>query len=353
MVDWKASMQQTFEYYVVDPATWRDSKRIDDVTTCTITRDLESETLASATIETNQSIGECYIRVYMITIQNGVKEKHPLGTFLVQTPSTSFDGKTHDNSLDMYSPLLELKEKLPPIGYYVPKDTNILNIAYRLSDENARAPVLLTEHAETVFADFVADTDDTWASFLTDLLANAKYRFDLDEMGRILFAPDQDAASLRPVWTYTDNNSSILLPDVSLNHDLYRIPNAVEVIVSNSGSRCYSKIVNDDPNSPISTINRGREILHRDTEPDLIGNPTQDRVDEYARKLLREASTLEYTLSYTHGYCPVRIGDCIRLNYTRAGLNDIKAKVISQTINCEPGCPVTETAVFTTKLWGE
>lgn len=62
-------------------------------------------------------------------------------------------------------------------------------------------------------------------------------------------------------------------------------------------------------------------------------------------------SALEYTISYTHGYCPVRIGDCVRLNYSRAGLRGIKAKVISQSIKCEPGCPVTEKAVFTTQLW--
>ena len=31
--------------------------------------------------------------------------------------------------------------------------------------------------------------------------------------------------------------------------------------------------------------------------------------------------------------------------------SNIKAKVISQSIECVPGCPVTEKAVFTTKLW--
>ena len=57
------------------------------------------------------------------------------------------------------------------------------------------------------------------------------------------------------------------------------------------------------------------------------------------------------TLSYSHGYCPVRLYDCVRLNYERAGLIDIKAKVTKQSIECTPGCKVTETAVFTTNLW--
>lgn len=351
MPDWSASMQQTFEYYVVDPGTWKDQKLLDNVLSCTINRDADAETLGSASVDITESVGECYIRVYLITIQNGVREKYPLGTFLVQTPSSSFDGKIRDVSMDTYTPMLELKEGMPPIGYYVAKKENVMDAVYRLTREHLRAPVVEPSCTKKLFYDFVANTDDTWLSFLTDLMSNAKYKFDLDEMGRILFAPDQDTASLQPVWTYNDDNSSILYSDLTLDHDLYNVPNVVEVIYSSGKDNYYSRVVNDDPNSPISTINRGREIVYRVTDPNLIGDPTENQINEYAEQQLRELSTLEYTISYTHGYCPVRLGDCVRLNYSRAGINNIKAKVISQSIKCESGCPVTEKAIFTTKLW--
>ena len=351
MADWSSSMQQSFEYYIVNPLTWKDVKLLDNVKSCTINRDSDSETLGSASFNITESIGECYIRTYLITSQNGVKEKHPLGTFLVQSPSSSFDGTSQAVSMDAYTPLLELKENPPPIGYSLLKDTNIMDMAYRLVRENARAPVVKTECKNTLFNDFVSNTDDTWLTFITDLIANAKYTFDLDEMGRILFSPKQDIASLQPVWTYDDGNSSILYPDITMDHDLYGIPNVVEVVYSSGSNNYYSRVVNDDSNSPTSTISRGREIIYRVTDPDLIGDPTENQIQEYAEQLLRELSSIEYTISYKHGYCPVRIGDCVRLNYSRAKMTDIKAKVISQSITCEPGCPVTETAVFTTKLW--
>ena len=351
MADWSSSMQQSFEYYIVNPLTWKDVKLLDNVKSCTINRDSDSETLGSASFDITESIGECYIRTYLITSQNGVKEKHPLGTFLVQTPSSSFDGTAQAVSMDAYTPLLELKENPPPIGYSLLKDANIMDMAYRLVRENARAPVVKTECKNTLFNDFVSNTNDTWLTFITDLIANAKYTFDLDEMGRILFSPKQDIASLQPVWTYDDGNSSILYPDITMDHDLYGIPNVVEVIYSSGSNNYYSRVVNDDSNSPTSTISRGREIIYRVTDPDLIGDPTENQIQEYAEQLLRELSSIEYTISYKHGYCPVRIGDCVRLNYSRAKMTGIKAKVISQSITCEPGCPVTETAVFTTKLW--
>ena len=351
MPDWTKTMQQTFEYYIVDPETWRDTRKINTVISSSITRDSTLETLGSASITIAESLGECYIRIYLITIQNGIREKHSLGTFLVQSPSYSFDGKIKNVTLDAYTPLLELKENPTPLGYSVLKDENILDTAYRIVREQVRAPVIKPQKDEVLNTNFVANLNDTWITFVRDLVANADHSLALDDMGRIFFSPNQDTMSLQPIWTFDDSNSSILYPELSVDRDLYGIPNVVEVIYSNGTEYYYGKAVNDDPSSPISTVNRGRQITHRESNPSLLGNPSQDRVQEYAENLLKEMSSLEYTVTYTHGYCPVRIGDCVRLNYTRAGLKGIKAKVISQNINCESGCPVTEKAVFTTELW--
>ena len=351
MPDWTKTMQQTFEYYIVDPGSWRDIRKINTVISSSITRDSSLETLGSANITISESIGECYIRIYLITIQNGIREKHSLGTFLVQSPSFSFDGKIKNVTLDAYTPLLELKENPTPLGYSVLKDENILDTAYRIVREQVRAPVVKPQKDEVLNSNFVANINDTWITFIRDLIANADYSLDLDEMGRIFFAPKQDTMSLQPIWTYDDSNSSILYPELSVDRDLYGIPNVVEVIYSNGNEYYYGKAVNDDVSSPISTVNRGRQITHRESNPSLLGSPNQARIQEYAENLLKELSSLEYTVTYTHGYCPVRVGDCVRLNYSRAGINGIKAKVISQNINCESGCPVTEKAVFTTELW--
>lgn len=352
MVDWSKSMQQTFEYYVVDPGTWKDVSKVNDVKSCTISWNADSDTLGSATIDIDGSLEECYVRVYLVTIQNGVKERHPLGTFMVQTPSTSFDGKVQSVTMDAYTPLIELKEKCPPYGYSILKNTNIMDVAYRLTAENLRAPVVKTITTDTLYTDFVSEPDDTWITFLKDLLANAKYSFGLDELGRVLFTPNQDTAALQPLMTFDDSNSSILYPDISMDHDLYGLPNVVEVIYSNGTEHYQSRVVNNDENSPISTINRGREIIYRDTNPRISGQPTKEQIDAYAKRLLKALSSIEYTITFKHGYCGVRLGDCIRLNYARAGINNVKAKIISQSIKCEPGCSVKEKAVFTTRLWG-
>lgn len=351
MSDWANTAQRTYEFYIVDPGTWQDVELLDTVTSCSISWDASAETLGSASFAITESVGEAYVRVYMITVQNGVRERRPLGTFLLQTPSSKFDGSINSTTVDAYTPLLELKESPPPLGYYVPKGTNIMAKAYEIVREHARAPVVSASCDKVLPHDFVANTDDTWLSFLIDLLAIAEYELDLDEMGRILFSPKQDVESLQPVWVFTDDNSSILYPDLSMDRDIYGVPNVVEVVYSGDAGVFSARVVNNDPNSMVSTISRGREIIHRDTNPGISGTPNQKSVTEYAERLLKSLSTLTYTLSYSHGFCPVRLRDGVRLEYGRSGATGINAKVISQKIDCTPECKVSETAVYNSKLW--
>ena len=352
MPDWTKSMQQYFEYYAVDPNTWMDKRRLDNIISSTIVKDNESDTLESATFDINDSIDECYIRTYLVTIQNGVRERFPLGTHLIQTPTSSFNGMVTKRSVDAYSPLIELKEKKPPIGYYIEKNTKIIPTSYLLLRDTMRAPIVKTTDNQTLYFDFVADSNDTYFSFISDLISHAKFDFGLDELGRVLFLPRQDTASLRHIWTFDDGNSSILCQDVTIEHDLYGVPNVVEVIYSTDSYQYYAKVENNDENSPVSIQNRGRTILHRIVNPEFTGEPTQDMINDYAVDALKSLSTLEYSVTYSHGYCPVRPGDCVLLNYKKAGLDNIKAKIVRQSINCSAGCTVSEKAVFTAKLWG-
>lgn len=375
MPDWTKSMTQTYEYFIVDPVTWKDVRRIDVVKTSTVKRDSTVETRGSASFDVTEKLEECYVRTYLVTVQNGVTERHALGTHLVQTPSSKFNGKVTTLTLDGYTSLLELKENQPPIGYFIPKNYNIMEQAYLITRDHVRAPVIKTECPSKTTYTRTADPGDSWMSYVSDMIANqvyedqdmrngtrvVRYQYDVDEMGQILFAPVQDVSLMQPVWTYTDDNSSILYPEVSMEHDLYGIPNVVEVVYSGTlnghANYYYARVENNDPNSPISTVRRGREIVYRDLNPSIglgevsAGFPTEEMIYEYAIQLLEALSSLQCSVTYSHGYCPVRVGDCVRLNYSRAGLTNVKAKVVSQDIKCVPGCPVTEKAEFSIKLW--
>ena len=50
MPDWSSTMKQTFEFYEVDPGTWKNKRILRNVKSCTINRDLSSSTLESYSI---------------------------------------------------------------------------------------------------------------------------------------------------------------------------------------------------------------------------------------------------------------------------------------------------------------
>lgn len=355
MIDWTRSMQQTYEFYTVDPDSWGDKEKITTIESCSITRDASVDTLGSASFNCNDLMDEQYIRVYLRVRQDGINDRVCLGTFLTQTPTNKFDGKRHDISLDGYTPLIELKQDYPTLGYTVRKETRIMDTVYRLCVEHMRAPVLEARNDKTLFNHFVANTDDTWFSYILDLMANADYHFGLEPDGRVVFEPRIELQSMRPVWEYNDGNSSIILPEITNERDLFNVPNVVEVVYSTDSEIFTSVAINDDPNSITSTISRGHIVKHRDASPNISENMTGDNaqayLDVYADKLLRNLSNVEHELTYSHGYCPVRLGDCVLLNYDRANLRNIRARVIRQEIDCETGCKVSETAIYTTQLW--
>lgn len=350
-VDWSDSMQQTYEFYVVDPVTWKDSRKLDLIESCRIERDASADTLGSASFTCSEVLPECYVRVYLSINQNNHEYKTCLGTFMVQTPGFSFDGKRKTMTMDGYTPLIELSNDYPPVGYSLLKEENIMNAVYHICGEHMRAPVIKANCDKTLASNFIANLDDTWMSFVVDLIANAKYRFAFDDMGRLIFEVIPEVSSLNPVWTFNDDNSSILLPSITNEEDLYSIPNVVEVIYSKDSGYLYSRVENIDENSKVSIPNRGRIVLHRENNPSFEGEPNQDYIDSYAKTLLKSLSSISKTLTYSHGYCPVKLNDCVLLNYKAAGINNVRAQVVSQSINCSTGCVVEETAVYTEALW--
>lgn len=353
MTDWHESRTNTYEYYLVDPVTWTDVSKLDNVTAGSVTKDTSSNTLISASIEVDGvDLGEVYVRIYLVAIQNGIRERYPLGTFLVQTSAGKFDGKVNKPSLTAYSPLLELNDVSPPLGFSCRKGEKIMDHIRNNFRDYCRAPFVPEKIDNDILeVDFVANTDDTWLSFNNDLLSQVDRRFDIDEMGNVMIAPSQEVEAMQPVFTYNDDNSSILYPEISQQIDIYGIPNTLEVVYSSENRYLTAVAVNDDPNSVVSTVRRGRTVFKRVENPGIMGIPAQSDLQMYAEKTLKELSEVECQMTYQHGFNEVRPNDCVRLNYTRAGINNVKAKVIKQKIDCSTECKVSETVVFKKKLW--
>lgn len=367
-IDWTRSMQQTFEYYTVDPRTWYDEERLYQVTSSNHVMDLTSDMRGNATLNTTELIPESYIRTYMKCKQDGIEQRICLGTYLYMTSTDKFDGVKHEYTMTGYTPLVELQESLPPIGYFIYGRVKKGDTAPYITDEikqiilnNTRCELEMNVTIpKPLLNNYVANTDSNWLTVVNELLSaanDAKYMLTVDEWGTLQLKNSPSVNSMQPKYVYDDSNSSILLPEIDTSDDLFSIPNQVELIFT--GSKDYAAyrtvVTNDDESSPTSTVNRGRIISKRYTISNVsipTGlSPTDESirqlVDSQAAILLESLSTVQKTISYSHGYCGTKVGDCVLINYERAGLINVKAVITSQKIDCKPGCQVDETATYT------
>lgn len=372
-VDWTKSMQQTFEFYTVDPNNWYDDQKLENIISCDLTHDLTSDKRGNASISVTEPLPESYIRTYLVVTQAGYMHKICLGTYLYMTSSDSFDGMKHNITMTGYTPMVELEEKLPPLGFHVIGITNrkhsgnapmvtdaikdIVTTYTRCEIENR------TVIQKPLLNDFVAGPNDNFLTVINNILNASslqQYILTVDEWGTIIVKDKPVLEDAIPTYIYTDDNSSILLPSLDTNDDIYGIPNVVEVLYTGDKRLPAIRVIvkNEDPTSIVSIPARGREIAKRFTINNIAA-PVNDyseaavraQVTAQAERLLEAASTISKTISYSHGYCDVKVGDTVLINYERAGVTGIRAKVVSQRISCKPGCQVDEQAVYTKKLW--
>lgn len=349
MADWTRSMKQRWAYYEVSPKTWLDARELTSVSSCRITRDMESDIRESATFDLDGRLSdEAWIRVYLEIEQDGAAERMAVGTFLCQTPSLRVDGPVLSSSVDAYSSLLELSDDRPPVGFACKGDVlaNLESIV-----EGASHAPFQGWGTKSLTAHVVAEEDDTWLSYCRALAASAGCDIQCDEYGRIVMEPMKDISALRPVWTFEDGNSSILLPDIEETFDWFGLPNVCEVVWSEDARQLTGTAINKDPASLTSTVSRGRRVVLRSMNPEELDEGcTQAEVNALAGKMLAEASAVEREYAISHGFCPVRVGDCVRLRYVRHGIDAI-AEVVSQEIECATGATVRSVLRVTERMW--
>lgn len=350
MTDWYKGKQIDYEVREVDPSTWRDGLQLMAAKDMEITRDDATSYREGIRLSVRDWSGpERYVRTYFLPTQHGETERVCLGTFLASRPRTSYNAN-RVYELSGYSPLMELSRGLLPRGYNAPAGSDAIAFAASTCARWCRAPVVRGQASYTLSSSYVASGQDNPLTFVQGLLACAGMEATVDAWGRIVFSPVRAAEALQPTWVFSDTpGHSILFPDVSEEYSWFDVPNAVEIVFEGQGATIVGRAENTAASSPVSSSSRGYEAGLR--ENSAVPTTSQEAADAAAMRRLRELSQAERRLAYRHAYCPVRLGDCIQLDYTRFALR-AKLLVRRQVISCtSSSCSVDEQGTWTERLW--
>lgn len=326
----------TARYYAsfVDSVTWRDIERF-EITGGTIKRS-DSGLICSADIDcvNYKQTTERWIRIWLDTRQSGSAEHVPLFTGLATAPERDINGKLVTNSLACYSVLKAAQDVDLPLGYWVSAGISGAQQVKQLLSEVIPAPVTIIGDSPALSQYIIAEDNENHLSMAEKILAAINWRLRVKGDGSVEICGTARTASAR--FDALSNDS--VEPKLKAINDWYKCPNVFRAVMDDT-----SAIARDDsPNSPLSTVRRGREVWMTESNCDLSENET---LAEYAFRRLKEEQRHYLALSYDRRFHPdVLPSDLINLHYPAQEIDGL-FYISSQSITLGYGARTSEEVV--------
>lgn len=232
--------------------------------------------------------------------------KYPLGIYLPATVSYIKDATTESVNIEAYDRCWKLRDNHTSGYLYYASGTNYLTPVENLL---AAAGISLVSVIPTA-ATFSEGREDweigtSYLEIINQLLSEINYNplwFDFNGMAIIEPASVPTAANIEHVFD-NSNVESLIIPNIQRVNDIYSAPNVFICICSNADKAAgmSATSVNSNPQSPLSTVARGRSIskvIHVDNIAD------QTELQAYADRLRNESMITGETIEIETALLP-------------------------------------------------
>ena len=329
-MDWSKGYSATYYMEQVDPATWRDIGLI-RLTGGSIKREPTGKRESADVACKGVDVGiEMWVRIYLDVEQGGASAHVPLFTGLATTPDHDFDGNVKSNTLQCYSVLKACEDISLPLGWYAPAGASGGGVIRGLLGATP-APVVIADDAPFLSEAIIAESNENNLTMIDRILTAIDWRLRITGDGTIYVGPKP----VEPVLTLDPIGNDMIENQVKVSADYYSCPN---VYRATSGD--MTGIARDEnPDSPLSIVNRGREVWRTESGVALSNN---ESIALYAQRMLRQAQQVRKTSTYTRRYHPDLLpGDLVRMDYPIQGLQGV-FEIQSQTVTLGYGGSTSE-----------
>lgn len=357
MADWTQPFRASYRYMRVSRATGLETERLDGILDDgTIERNDDTSCKESATVTAVdwRGIGPDLVRVYLdAEFDDGSTGSAALGTFLPSTSSRTVGGAARTSTVQLTGRLAELDEDMFGQAFQLPAGTDAVGYAAQIC--RAAGFSVIADDSPYVLPEAVAygigapsssgSAVEGKLAVVNDLLDRAGFSSArTDALGRIVmrrYAEPQDRA---PSASFIEGADARFLREVEDGRDVSGVANAVYAVYSapesDDGERAAGVVgsAEDASGGEFSIASVGRRIVRRESYSE---EATQEEADAKAAELLRTSQAVKRTVSISHVYAPLTIGDSFDLTYRSQGLTGRYA-VRTQRITLGAGC-LTET----------
>lgn len=319
-MEWDKGYSASYYMMEVDPYTWKDVRRF-EIRGGSIRREMDS-LRQSADLECTDypKDKERYVRIYLDAMQSGVGAHEALFTGLATSPDRNIRGTWSESNVQCYSVLKPADDVILSRGYYAPAGVSCTKVLLELLAP-VFAPVEFDSEAPALTESIVAESGETNLTMIGRVLSAIGWNMRIFGDGRIRFEPYME----EPAATFDPLEFDVIETEISVTYDWFSCPNVF--MVSSNGVTAIAR--DENPDSPLSIQNRGREVWAYESGAALNANET---ITDYAYRRLDEEQQYMVTARYDRRFVPeVFPGDMVRLHYPAQELND-DYMVTSQTI---------------------
>ena len=331
-MNWKKGYSASYYLKTVDPATWRDIDTYNIISGSVSRSDGALKESASLEMNTIPEGVEAWVRIYIDAAQGTDGERQAIFTGLMSTPANDWEGLRKSHSCECYSVLKPADDVRLKKGFYVPAGFNGAQAAADLL--KGYAPVEYADGAPCLASSIIAENNETQLTMAEKIIDAIGWRIRISGDGTISIQP-QDTEPR----AYLDTlENDIVELDVTDTRDYFSCPN---VFRATSGD-LTAIARDDDQDSPLSTISRGREVWKEETSCKLNEN---ESIAQYAMRRLKEEQAPSHEASYVRRFLPdLTVGDAAGLNFPAQGISGT-FRITSQKIDLGYGARTSEEAI--------
>lgn len=330
-IDWASSYIPNWRLMRVEPTTWADCAVIEEFVSGSVDRDKGGNAIESGSFDVDGSLDAFWGRLEMVADQDGIVEIHPVATLWLEPGSVTVKNHRPLQSMTGYSVLSRASERV------FQADTNI----FRGTDGAAKAASLIAECTPApvrAVGSFSIDehtaitAGTTYLDAAWQLVDAAGWCIQVSGSGEVTVGP----VPSEPALVIDGSTAGLLEGEVETETVIDSLPNRYIAV---DGER-VAVAVDDDPDSPTSTVARGRFVDHFDNSPQRVDG---EGLQAYARRRLAEECEVVGTKSYRRGWHPdVTCFDLV-CGYLPQEDLDCDMRVKSQSIGTDSPLSISET----------
>ncbi len=290
-----------------------DSFTISHSTEATIKRTLELDII-------NLNVDLINKRIKAFVNIAGVE--YPLGVFCIESPMKNIVNGFVTRQIKAYDKTVILQNDCLLENLYLPVGTLVTNAIEEVVNGSGIKRIDIIDSDKKLNRDYEFLIGTSRLEVINTLLEYINYTsINFTNDGYATAKPYTLPTNREVDFNYATNDISIIKPDRTVELDLFSVPNVFIATSSNSETESLTSIyINDNPNSKVSTVTRGRNIAKKFEVNDIVDQRT---LDSYVRRLAYDYTTIYEKITFTTGVVPFHDNEnCIYLDDHKAEIRD-------------------------------